>query len=116
MIVTLNRLMTTRGVPFRRYYGPELTARAIREWLEDVGAKTLYIEPGSPWENDYIEGFNGKQGDQLLDRGIFYTRTVVKVLTAQCNQLRPHSSFRYRPPAPETILPTGYSTALVRLP
>lgn len=76
-----------------------------------MGAKTLYIEPGSPWENGYIESFNGKLRDELLDREIFYTMEEVKVLTAQYrqiyNQVRPHSSLGYRPPAPETILPTG---------
>ncbi len=77
----------------------------------DVGEMTLYIEPGSPWENGYIESFNGKLRDELLDGEVFYTMTDVKVLTAQYrqiyNQVRPHSSLGYRPPAPETILPTG---------
>ena len=113
VIETLTGLMTTRGVPghIRSDNGPEFTARAIRQWLADVGAKTLYIEPGSPWENGYIESFNGKLRDELLDREIFYTMEEVKVLTAQYrqiyNQVRPHSSLGYRPPAPETILPTG---------
>ena len=113
VIETLTELMTTRGVPghIRSDNGPEFTARAIRGWLEDVGAKTLYIEPGSPWENGYIESFNGKLRDELLDREIFYTMAEVKVLTAQYrqiyNQVGPHSSLGYRPPAPETILLTG---------
>ena len=106
-------------LPFRRYYGPEFTARAIRDWLSDMGAKTLYIEPGSPWENGYIESLSGKLRDELLDREIFYTMTEVKVLTAHYrqiyNQIRPHSSLNYRPPAPETILPPGSFPALVPL-
>ena len=121
VIETLTGLMTTRGVPehIRSDNGPEFTAKAIREWLADVGAKTLYIEPGSPWENGYIESFNGKLRDELLDGEVFYTMTEVKVLTAQYrqiyNQVRPHSSLGYRPPAPETILPTGSFPVLVPL-
>ena len=121
VIETLTRLMTTRGVPghIRSDNGPEFTARAIREWLAEVGSKTLYIEPGSPWENGYIESFNGKLRDELLDGEVFYTMTEVKVLTAQYrqiyNQVRPHSSIGYRPPAPETILPAGSFPVLVPL-
>ena len=121
VIETLTGLMTTRGVPehIRSDNGPEFTARAVREWLIDVGAKTLYIEPGSPWENGYIESFNGKLSDELLDGEVFYTMTEVQVLTAQYrqiyNQVRPHSSLGYRPPAPETILPAGSFPVLLRL-
>ena len=61
--------------------GPYLTAKAVREWLGKVGAKTLYIEPGSPWENGYVESFNGKLRDELLDREVFYTLLEVRVLT-----------------------------------
>ena len=85
VIETLTELMTARGVPehIRSDNGPEFTARAIRDWLADVGAKTLYIEPGSPWENGYIESFNGKLRDELLDAEVFYTMTEVLVpLTA----------------------------------
>ena len=66
--------MVFRGVPdhIRSDNGPEFTARAVREWLGRVGARTLYIEPGSPWENGYIESFNGKLRDELLDRELFY--------------------------------------------
>ena len=83
------------------------------------GAKTLYIEPGSPWENGYIESFNGKLRDELLDGEVFYTMTEVQVLTAQYrqiyNQVRPHSSLNYRPPAPEMILWAGWFPVLVPL-
>ena len=70
VIETLAELMMIRGVPdhIRSDNGPEFTARAVREWLGRVGARTLYIEPGSPWENGYIESFNGKLRDELLDR------------------------------------------------
>ena len=100
----------TRGVPdhIRSDNGPEFTAGAVREWLGRVGARTLYIEPGSPWENGYIESFNGKLRDELLDREVFYTLLEVRVLTEQYrqtyNRIRPHSSLGYRPPAPETYL------------
>jgi hypothetical protein len=115
--------MVTRGVPdhIRSDNGPEFTARAIREWLGKVGAKTLYIEPGSPWENGYVESFNGKLRDELLDREIFYTLQEVQVLTEQYrqtyNRIRPHSSLGYRPPAPEAAVvnpqPTNGNTALM---
>ena len=73
VIATLADLMVTRGVPehIRSDNGPEFTSRAVREWLGNVGAKTLYIEPGSPWENGYVESFNGKLRDELLDREVF---------------------------------------------
>ena len=72
VIETLAGLMTARGVPehIRSDNSPEFTARAIRKWLSGVGARTLYIEPGSPWANGYVESFNGKLGDELLDREV----------------------------------------------
>jgi transposase InsO family protein len=89
--------------------GPEFTSRAVREWLGGVGAGTLYIEPGSPWENGYVGSFNGKLRDELLDREVFCTLLEVQVLTERYrqtyNRIRPHSSPGYRPPKPETILP-----------
>ena len=83
VIETLAGLMTDKGVPehIRSDNGPEFTAKAIREWLGGVGARTLYIEPGSPWENGYVESFNGKLRDQLLNREVFYTLLEVQVLT-----------------------------------
>ena len=111
VIETLAELMLTRGVPehIRSDNGPEFTARAVRAWLGRVGANTLYIEPGSPWENGYVESFNGKLRDELLDREIFYTLREAQVLSAQYrqtyNRIRPHSSLGYRPPAPAAILP-----------
>jgi transposase InsO family protein len=83
---------------------PEFTAKAVREWLSRVSVQTLFIEPGSPWENGYIESFNGKLRDELLDREIFYTLIEAQVLVQrwrrEYNWKRPHSSLGYRPPAP----------------
>jgi transposase InsO family protein len=105
----LSWLMATRGVPehIRSDNGPEMTATVVRDWLAKVGVKTLYIEPGSPWENGYVESFNGKLRDELLNGEIFYTLKEAKVLIESWrkhyNTLRPHSSLGYRPPAPETL-------------
>ncbi len=99
-------LFVIRGVPehIRSDNGPEFTAEAVRDWLKRVGVRTLFIEPGSPWENGYVESFNGKLRDELLNREIFYTLTEAKVLIErwrqEYNTVRPHSSLGYRPPAP----------------
>ena len=103
-------LFIIRGIPehIRSDNGLEFTAKAVRKWLERLSVKTLFIEPGSPWENGYIESFNGKLRDELLNREIFTTPEEAKVLIDQWrgvyNQIRPHSSLGYRPPAPEAIL------------
>ena len=102
-------LMSTRGTPehVRSDNGAEFTAGVVREWLGKVGVKTLYIEPGSPWENGYVESFNGKLRDELLSGEIFFTLQEAKVLIEMWrkhyNTVRPHSALGYRPPAPETI-------------
>jgi putative transposase len=107
VINQLYTLFLLRGVPehIRSDNGPEFTAKAIRKWLARMGVKTLFIEPGSPWENGYIESFNGKLRDELLNREIFTTLTEAKVLIAdwrkEYNQVRPHSAKAYKPPAPE---------------
>lgn len=107
----LYRLFLLRGTPeyIRSDNGSEFTAKVVREWLHDLGVKTLFIEPGSPWENGYIESFNGKLRDDLLDREIFTTLLEAQVLIEgwrkEYNQVRPHSSLGYRPPAPESIEP-----------
>ena len=101
-----------RGVPehIRSDNGTEFTAAVVREWLglARVGVKTLYIEPGSPWENGYIESFNGKIRDELLNREIFTTligaQVLIELRRRGYNHIRPHSALGYRPPAPETIL------------
>ena len=87
----------THGVPahIRSDNGPEFTATLIRQWLAALTVETLFIEPGSPWENGYVESFNGKLRDELLDREIFYTLTEAKILIErwrrQYNTVRPHS-------------------------
>jgi putative transposase len=109
VIDVLFNLFIFRGIPehIRSDNGPEFTAKAVRKWLNKLVVKTLFIEPGSPWENGYIESFNGKMRDELLDREIFTTLDEAKVLIGQWkreyNQVRPHSALGYRPPAPEAI-------------
>jgi transposase InsO family protein len=103
-------LMTTRGVPrhVRSDNGPEFTAKAVREWLGRVGVQTLFIEPGSPWENGYVESLNGKLRDELLRGEIFYSlqeaKVIIEMWRTHYNTVRPHSSLGYRPPAPQTIV------------
>ena len=85
-----------------------MTAKVVRHWLASVGAKTLYIEPGSPWENGYCESFNSKLRDEFLNGEIFYSMKEIRVLAERWrvhyNTVRPHSSLGYRPPAPEAWL------------
>ena len=103
----LSDLFICRGVPayLRSDNGSEFTARRVRQWLTKVGVQTLFIEPGSPWENGYVESFNGKLRDELLNREIFDTLLEAKVLIErwrrEYNTIRPHSALGYRPPAPE---------------
>ena len=110
VIDQLFNLFVLRGIPehIRSDNGTEFTAKEIRKWLGHLGVKTLFIEPGSPWENGYIESFNGKLRDELLNREIFTTLTEARVLIEEWrmeyNQVRPHSALGYRPPAPEAIL------------
>ncbi len=107
----LFNLLVFRDIPehIRSDNGPEFTAKAIRNWLSRLGVKTLYIEPGSPWENGYIESFNGKLRDELLNREIFTTlleaRVLIEEWRREYNQVRPHSALRYKPPAPEAKQP-----------
>jgi putative transposase len=104
-------LFVDRGPPdhIRSDNGSEFTAKAVRDWLGRIGIKTLYIEPGSPWENSYNESFNSKLRDELLNGEIFSSLKEAEVLIERWrrhyNTVRPHSSLNYRPPAPETILP-----------
>jgi len=111
VIEVLADLMMEHGVPhyIRSDNGPEMIAGNLRAWLSAVGSHTLYIEPGSPWENGYCESFNGKLRDELLNGEIFYSLKEAQVIIEQWrnhyNTKRPHSSLNYRPPAPETILP-----------
>jgi len=103
-------LFIRHGAPeyIRSDNGSEFTAKVVRRWLSHIGVQTLYIEPGSPWENGYNESFNGKFRDELLNGEIFYTLKEAKVLIEkwrlEYNTFRPHSSLNYHPPAPEAYL------------
>jgi putative transposase len=113
VLYCLADMFIQHGIPdhIRSDNGPEFTAKLVRQWLSHIGVKTLFIEPGSPWENGYVESFNGKLRDELLNREIFYTLVEAKVLIERWrvhyNRVRPHSSLGYRPPAPEAILLPG---------
>jgi len=93
--------------------GPEFIATSVRGWLGRLGVGTLYIEPGSPWENGYGESFNGKLRDELLNVEIFDTLLEAQVLAQRYrkhyNTARPHSALGYRPPAPEAIRPRPHN-------
>ena len=111
VLAVLTDLFTQRGPPahIRSDNGREFTAQAVRDWLGRIGVKTLYIEPGSPWENGYNESFNGKLRDELLNGEIFYSLKEAQILIERWRQhyntVRPHSSLGYQPPAPKTVLP-----------
>jgi putative transposase len=111
VLQTLTDLFVEHGPPehIRCDNGPEFVAKVVRGWLGRIGVKTLFIEPGSPWENGYNESFNGKLRDELLDREIFYSLREAEVLIERWrrhyNTVRPHSALGYRPPAPEAVLP-----------
>ncbi len=113
----LSDLFVRKGVSdhIRSDNGSEFTAKRVREWLERVGVKTLYIEPGSPWENGYVDSFNGKLRDELLAREVFDTLLEAKVLIERWrkvyNTVRPHNSLGYRPPAPESRRPCPLAEA-----
>ena len=110
VIDRLFNLFVLRGIPdyIRSDNGPEFTSKIIREWLTRLGIGTLFIEPGSPWENGYIESFNGKLRDELINREAFDTLAEAKVLfetwRKDYNENRPHSALGYRPPAPQATL------------
>ena len=118
VIDILAEAMVTYGVPvyLRSDNGPEMVAKNLRRWLASVGSKTLYIEPGSPWENGYCESFNGKFRDELLNGEIFYTlreaQAVIEWWRHQYNTVRPHSSLKYKPPAPQATLPIATPASL----
>ena len=111
VLETLADLFLLHGPPahIRSDNGAEFTATAVREWLHRLDVQTLFIEPGSPWENGYNESFNGKLRDELLNGEIFYTLKEARILVEQWrvhyNTIRPHSSLGYRPPAPQAINP-----------
>ncbi len=109
-IDVLSDLFTLRGVPghIRSDNGPEFIAKAVQEWVAAVGAKAAYIAPGSPWENGYIESFNARLRDELLNGEIFYSlyeaQVLIEAWRRHYNTARPHSALGYKPPAPEAVL------------
>ena len=111
VIDVLCELFLTRGIPghIRSDHGPEFIAEAVRKWIAAVGAKTAYIAPGSPWENGYVESFNARLRDELLNGEIFYSlreaQIVIESWRRHYNAIRPHQSLGYRPPAPEVFVP-----------
>ena len=100
--------MLSHGIPehIRSDNGPEMTSKRVRNWLQQIGTQTLFIEPGSPWENGYNESFNGKLRDECLNAEIFYSLKEAQIIIEQWrihyNTQRPHSALGYRPPAPAT--------------
>ena len=111
VIETLADVMLFDGIPvhIRSDNGPEMVAKILRQWLSGLGTRSLYIEPGSPWENGYCESFNGKLRDELLNGEIFYSlreaQVVIENWRIHYNTRRPHSALGYRPPAPITFTP-----------
>jgi putative transposase len=122
VIDALSDLFIVRGIPghIRSDNGPEFVAKAVQDWIASVGAKTAYIERGSPWENGYIESFNARLRDELLNGEIFYTlreaQIIIESWRRHYNAVRPHASLGYKPPAPEVFVPafTAWPAALRR--
>jgi transposase InsO family protein len=111
LTIVLSDQVVLRGAPehFRSDNGPEFVAKAVQDWIGAVGAKTAYIEWGSPWENGFIESFNARLRDELLDGKILYSlakaRIVIESWRRHYNTERPHGSLGYKPPAPEVFIP-----------
>ena len=111
VIETLSDGMLWRGIPepIRSDHGPEFIAQELRQWLGKLGTGTLYIEPGSPWENGFCESFKGKLRDECLHGEIFYSLQEAQIVSGQWRQQyntrRPHSALGYRPPAPGAYSP-----------
>ena len=118
VIDVLSDLFILRGVPghVRSDNGPEFVAKAVQKWIGAVGAKTAYIMPGSPWENGFIESFNARLRDELLDGEIFYSLAEAKIIIESWrrhyNTVRLHGSLGYKPPAPEVFVPALAALAL----
>jgi transposase InsO family protein len=122
VLETLGELFVNRGPPghIRSDNGPEYCAQAVKNWLSHLQVKTLFIEPGSPWENGYVESFNGKLRDELLNGERFATLLEAQVLIANWrqhyNRQRPHSALGYRPPTPEAVLLPGLMSPPAAIP
>jgi putative transposase len=122
VIEVLADLCLVRGVPehIRSDQGPEFIATTVKDWIAAVGAKTAYIEKSSPWENGYVESFNGKLRDELLNIEIFNSLREAQIMIENWrrhyNTIRPHSALGYRPPAPEVTVrtPTAWPAAQPR--
>jgi putative transposase len=116
VIDVLSDLFIPRGVPghVRSDDGPEFVAEAVQAWITAVGARTAYIAPGSPWENGFVEGFDARLRDELLDGEIFYSlreaQVAIESWRRHYNHVRPHASLGYRAPAPEVIVPAFASS------
>ena len=121
VLEVLAELFARHGPPehLRSDNGPEFTARLVRRWVARVGVQTLFIQPGSPWENGYNESFNGKLRDEFLNGEIFYTLLEAVVLVEQWrrlyNTIRPHSAWGGLPPAPETVKPSAWFLRMPQL-
>jgi putative transposase len=122
VIDVLSDLFILRGVPehIRSDNGPGFVAKSVQDWIGAVGAKTAYIERGSPWENGFIESFNARLRDELLDGEIFYSlaeaRIVIESWRRHYNTERPHGSLGYKPPAPEVFIPAFAARAACHTP
>ena len=122
VIDVLSDLFILRGMPehIRSDNGPEFIAKAVQTWISAVGARTAYIAPGSPWENGYVESFNARFRDELLNGEIFPSlreaEIIIESWRRHYNAIRPHASLGYRPPAPEVVVPTyaAWPAALTR--
>ena len=117
MLEVLADLFVRHGPPehLRSDNGPEFTAKLVRRWLARVGVQTLFIQPGSPWENGYVESFNGKLRDEFLNGEIDEAVVLVEQWRRLYNTVRPHRAFGGRPPAPETIKPSSWFLGMPQL-
>lgn len=109
VLMAAQAAITSSSPSFPTCYGTEFIALAVRDWIGAVGAKTAYIEPGSPWENGYCESFNARFRDEMLNGEVFYSLREAQILIEQWrkhyNTKRPHNALGYRPPAPEAFVP-----------
>ena len=111
IIFILADLFLKHGVPkhIRSDNVPEFIAKQLVKWFKTLSLQPLFIEPGSPWENGFIESFNARMRDELLNGEIFFTlleaRVIIEMWVKHYNTIRPHSSLGYKPPVPETLQP-----------